>query len=150
MNDESTSGNEAPISGDSDIMTPPAPTDGQSTSDAALRPSAGIASLCHWSFLMAFVVPFTNLILPLVLLYTLGKDDRFVADNAKEALNLLIASFIVGICCVPLIFLVIGIFMLIALGVCLIVFPIIAAVQTMSSTESTPVYRYPLIFRVIK
>lgn len=51
---------------------------------------------------------------------------------------------------VVLIFVVVGIFLLIALGILLIVFPIIAAIQTMSSSMDTPVYRYPMIFRLIK
>ena len=105
----------------------------------------------HWSFLVALVVPFAQLIIPLVLMnIQVGKEDKFVFENAKEALNLFIASFIAILCCIPLMFVVIGFFLVIAIVVCLIIFPIIAACQTMSSTMDTPVYRYPLIFRLIK
>lgn len=116
----------------------------------ATQPNAGIASLAHWAFLIAYVVPFASLIIPLVLLLTKGKEDAFVRENAKEALNLFICSLIMVLVFVVLIFVVVGIFLLIALGILLIVFPIIAAIQTMSSSMDTPVYRYPIIFRLIK
>ena len=120
------------------------------TQSLATQPKAGIASLAHWSFLIGFVVPFASFIIPLVLLTTTGKEDAFVRDNAKEALNLFIWMIIVSIIFVVLIFVVIGIFLFIALGVYLLVFPIIGAIQTMSSSMDTPVYRYPCIFRLIK
>lgn len=147
MNDGQHNGNEAPLSDRIDASAEPDGVSGMQSGPP--RPNAGIASLCHWSFLMSVVVPPAALVLPLVLLFTVGKEDRFVAENAKEALNLLIASTIAAICCAVLIIVVIGAFMLVALSICLVVFPIIAAVQTMSSTESTPVYRYPLIFRLV-
>ena len=118
------------------------------TSD--MQPKAGIASLAHWSFLIGYVVPFASLIIPLVLLNTTGKEDSFVRENAKEALNLFLWTIIVAIIFVILIFVLIGIPLLVALGLYILVFPIIAAVQTMSSEMETQVYRYPWIFRLIK
>ena len=117
---------------------------------SATQPNAGIASLAHWAFLISYVVPFASLIIPLVLLLTKGKEDAFVRENAKEALNLFIFSLIMILVFIVLIFVLIGIFLLIALGICLIVFPVVAAIQTMSSSMETPVYRYPMIFRLIK
>lgn len=119
-------------------------------SSDGVQPNAAMASLAHWSFLIGYVVPFANLIIPLVLLNTTGKEDSFVRDNAKEALNLFICSFIsliiFGILCIVLI----GIPLLILLAFYLLIFPIIAAIQTMSSTMDTPVYKYPCIFRLIQ
>ena len=120
------------------------------TQSSATQPKAGIASLAHWSFLICYVVPFASFIIPLVLLTTTGKEDAFVRDNAKEALNLFVWIIIVSIIFVVLIFFVIGIFLFIALGVYLLVFPIVGAIQTMGSSMDTPVYRYPCIFRLIK
>lgn len=114
------------------------------------QPQAGLASLSHWSYLMAWVVPFANLILPIVLLNTTGKKDSFVRENAIEALNLFISVLIYTIISIILVFVGIGILLLIALGICCIIFPIIAAIQTMGSTMETPVYRYPLIIRFIQ
>ena len=111
--------------------------------------NAGIASLAHWSFLIGWVVPFASLIIPLVLYNTTGKDDAFVKANAKEALNLLLFSFIVGIVSFPLCFIIIGFFVLFSLGLFVIIFPIIAAIQTMSAKQGDAPYRYPIIFRLL-
>ena len=121
-----------------------------SPSSLNVQPNAGIASLAHWAFLIGYVVPFASLIIPLVLLSTTGKQDAFVRDNAKEALNLFIFSiigFIVfGLLCIILI----GIPLVIALAIYILVLPIVAAIQTMSSTIDSEPYRYPWIFRLIK
>ena len=119
------------------------------SSDA--QPLAGLASLAHWSFLIGGL---PSLVIPVVLLVTTGKKDEFVRDNAKEAINLLlfiiICSVIFGILCATVIFLCVGVPLFIAMGLFVLVFSIVAAVQTMSSTMDTPVYRYPIIFRLIK
>ncbi|MBC8203190.1 MAG: DUF4870 domain-containing protein [Planctomycetes bacterium] len=112
--------------------------------------NASVASLAHWSFLIGFVVPFASLIIPLVLYNTTGKDDPFVKANAKEALNLFLFSVIMGIVFGLLILVLIGIPLLILLGLYMIVFQIIAAIQTMSAKQGDPVYTYPSIFRLIQ
>jgi len=145
MTEENNTGSE------SNMETPQDAPVVQSDGGDAVQPNAALASLSHWSFIIGLVVPFASLIVPLVLMnIQVGKEDAFVRENAKEALNLFIASFIALICCIPLIFIVLGIFLMIAIAVLLIIFPIIAACQTMGSTMSTPVYRYPMIFRLIK
>ena len=111
--------------------------------------NAGIASLAHWSFLIGGVVPFASLIIPLVLYNTTGKEDAFVKANAKEALNLLLFSFIVGIVSIPLCFIIVGFFVLFSLGLFVIIFSIIAAIQTMSAKQGDAPYRYPIIFRLL-
>ena len=118
-------------------------------SSNGVRTNAGVASLAHWSFLIGYVVPFASLIIPLVLLVTTGKEDSFVRDNAKEALNLFIFILICAIVFAILCIVLIGIPLLILLGLYSIIFPIIAAVQTMSSTNDSPIYKYPWIFRLI-
>ena len=151
MTDENNAGNEAPITNQNVDSTSSAAVV-EVGAGGAIQPNASLASLAHWSFLVALVVPFAQLIIPLVLMnIQVGKDDKFVFENAKEALNLFIASFIAILCCLPLILIFfLGIFLLIAIAICLIIFPIVAACQTMGSTMDTPVYRYPLIFRLIK
>lgn len=111
--------------------------------------NASVASLAHWSFLIASVVPFASLIIPLVLINTVGKEDDFVKQNAKEALNLLLFAVIVGIVSIPLCFVIIGFFILIALSLFVLIFPIIAAIQTMSAKHGDAPYQYPIIFRLI-
>jgi len=124
---------------------------GIKTGSSSARPTAGLASLAHWSFPISLVVPFANLIIPLVLLLkSEGQQDEFVRDNAKEALNLLIWTFIMAIVFFVLVFVAIGIVLLFALGIYCLVMPIVAAISTMGSTEGQAIYRYPLIFRLIK
>jgi uncharacterized Tic20 family protein len=111
---------------------------------------ANVASLAHWAFLISFVVPFTSLIIPLVLYNTTGKDDPFVKANAKEALNLFLFMLIMGFVFALLILVLIGIPLLILLGLYTIVFPIIAAIQTMSAKQGDIPYQYPVIFRILQ
>ncbi len=113
------------------------------------EPNAAAASLAHWSFLIGYVVPFASLIIPLVLYNTTGREDDFVKGNAKEALNLLVFAVIVGIAAIPLCLIIVGFFMLLALGLFILVFPIIAAIQTMSAKQGDAPYKYPVIFRLI-
>jgi len=113
------------------------------------EPNATLASLAHWSFLIAWVVPFVNLIIPLVLYNTTGKEDAFVKANAKEALNLFLFSFLMLCVFGILVIILIGIPLLLLLGLYMLIFPIIAAVQTMSAKQGSAPYRYPMIFRLI-
>ena len=113
------------------------------------EPNATLASLAHWSFLIAYVVPFASLIIPLVLYNTTGKEDEFVKANAKEALNLFIFAFLLCIVFALLILVLIGIPLLILLWLYVVIFPIIAAVQTMSAKQGDAAYQYPCIFRLI-
>lgn len=121
----------------------------QQTRPSNNEPNATLASLAHWSFLIAFVVPFANLIIPLVLYNTTGKEDVFVKANAREALNLLLFVIIMGIVFALLVFVIIGIPLLLLLGLFTLVMPIIAAIQTMSASKGDAVYNYPIIFRLI-
>lgn len=123
--------------------------DEQQTTPSNEEPNASLASLAHWSFLIAWVVPFANLIIPLVLFNTTGKKDRFVKDNAKEALNLFLFTIIMIIIFTLLCFVLIGFPLLILLSLYVLIFPIIAAVNTMSAQEGDEVYQYPIIFRLI-
>ena len=121
----------------------------QQSNPSREEPNATLASLAHWSFLIGWVVPFANLIIPLVLFNTKGKEDPFVKENAKEALNLVIFSFLMLCVFAVLIIVVIGIPLIVLLFFYLLIFPIIAAIQTMSANEGAEVYRYPFIFRVL-
>jgi len=80
---------------------------------------------------------------------TTCKEDAFVKENAKEALNLFLFSLIVGILFAFLILVIIGIPLLGLLVLFLLVFPIIAATQTMSAKQGDAPYKYPIIFRLI-
>ncbi|MGE5429471.1 MAG: DUF4870 domain-containing protein [Syntrophomonadaceae bacterium] len=102
--------------------------------------------LCHLSALLMFVVPFGNIIGPLVI-WTLKKDvSSFVNDQGKESLNFQISMTIYLIVAAFLILIVIGILLLIILGIVELILIIVASVQA----NDGKAYRYPLTMRFIK
>jgi uncharacterized Tic20 family protein len=110
---------------------PPLPFDGV---DKAL------AVLCHLSLFFGFAF-----ILPLVVFLIRNKESPLVAAHAKEALNFHISLIFYALLCVPLIFVVIGIPLMIVLGLGASVCAIIAAVRAAEGV----VYQYPLTIRLI-
>jgi uncharacterized Tic20 family protein len=96
--------------------------------------------LCHLSILIG--VPF---LLPLIVYLAMKSDSEYVAANAREALNFHISVLIYAICCVPLVFILIGIPLLWLIGLLTLIFAIIAAVK---ATEGG-CYRYPLTLRLV-
>ncbi len=102
--------------------------------------------LCHLIALVGFIIPLGSIIGPLVI-WLVKKDEMpFVNDQGKESLNFEITMLIGVIICLILTFVVIGLFLLVALGIYWLVFVIIAA---MKANEGIA-YRYPYAIRLIK
>lgn len=104
------------------------------------------ALLAHLAALLGFVFPFGNVVGPLLVWLIKRESLPLVDDQGKEALNFNITVAIATAICLPLMFVLIGIPLLAAVGVYWLVFVIIAAVQTNNGTA----YRYPFILRLIK
>ena len=103
------------------------------------------AMFCHLSALIGFIIPFGNVIAPLVL-WTLKKEEYpLVNDQGKEALNFQISMTIYVIASIILIFVVIGIILLILLGIFSLIVIIIAAIKANEGEK----YRYPLTIRFL-
>ena len=100
---------------------------------------------CHLAGLCGYIIPFGNILGPLII-WQLKKEDSFVDDQGKEALNFQISIMIYVIVSALLMFLCIGIFLLIAVAIFNLVFLLIAAIKA-NDGES---YRYPLTIRLIK
>ena len=102
--------------------------------------SKNIGMLCHLLGL------FTNFVGPLILWLIKKDDDKFVDDQGKEALNfqitVAIAYFVGGL----LTMLCIGVVILAAVGICDLVFCILACV----AASKGQAYRYPLCIRLVK
>lgn len=97
------------------------------------------AMLCHLSvFLLGWLGP-------LVIWLIQREKMPLVDDQGKEALNFQISLIIYSMICVPFIFALIGVFMLLALGVFSLVVTIIGAMQAYQGIA----YRYPLCIRLI-
>lgn len=102
------------------------------------------------SHLLGLLVGFLG---PLIVMLTKGKESPFVRDQAVEALNFqltsLIAMFVGTIVTIVLIFVIIGLFLipvLMAMGVAVVVFEILAIVAANQGTA----YRYPVNLRMVK
>jgi len=104
------------------------------------------AMLCHLSSLAGYIIPFGNILGPLVVWMMKKETMPLVDDQGKESLNFQITVAIAAIVCIPLIFVCVGIFLLIAVGILDLVFTIIASIQASKGTA----YRYPFALRLIK
>ncbi len=97
--------------------------------------------LSHLSMLVG-----VGIILPLVVYLAMRHESEYLAQNAKEALNFHISIYIYCLCCVPLVFIVIGIPILMLIGISSLILAIIATVKA----SDGGCYRYPLTLRLVK
>jgi uncharacterized Tic20 family protein len=103
------------------------------------------AMFCHLSGLAGFIIPFGNIIGPLVV-WVIKKDEYpLVNDQGKEALNFQISMTIYILVSVVLIFVAIGILFLIALALFAIFAIVIASIKASEGKK----YRYPLTIRFL-
>ena len=118
------------------MQTPP-------LSDAPLAPKGSDkiwSMLSHLSALLG-----VGFVLPLVVYLAMRQESEYVAANAREALNFHISVLIYTLCCVPLVFIVVGIPLLIVLGLGSLVLAIIATIKA----SDGGCYRYPLTLRLV-
>lgn len=96
--------------------------------------------LCHLGALAGIIVPFGNIIGPLIFWLVKRNEFAFVDEQGKNALNFQISLTIYGLISAVLCLIVIGFVMLVALLVFGLVMTIMAAVKA-SDGQS---FRYPL------
>lgn len=96
--------------------------------------------LSHLSALLG-----VGFVLPLVVYLAMRHESESVAAHAREALNFHISVLIYCLCCLPLVFVLIGIPLLLVIGLGSLVLAIIATVKA-SNGEC---YRYPLTLRLV-
>ena len=105
-----------------------------------------LAMACHLSAFAGIVIPFGNILGPLIV-WLLTKDAYPLADDqGKESLNFQISVFLYSIVCGLLVFLVVGIFLLLVL----MLFAVIQVIKASISANNGNKYRYPLCIRFIK
>lgn len=86
-----------------------------------------------------------GIILPLVVYLAMKGDSEYVRENAREALNFHLSLLIYCICCIPLVFIIIGIPLLVIIAVVSFVLAIVAAIKAADGG----CYRYPLSIRLV-
>ncbi|UCD80366.1 MAG: DUF4870 domain-containing protein [Desulfobacterales bacterium] len=104
------------------------------------------AMFSHIGTFAAFVVPFGNIIAPLIIWQIKKDESSFVAQHSKESLNFQISLMIYSLASTLLVLLIIGIFLLIGL----LVFNIIAVIIAGVGANEGEHYRYPMTIRFFK
>lgn len=127
---------------------PPTEPSPQPPTDLATTPDARRwAMLCHLLALSGLLGNGIGFLLgPLVAWLVKREDHPFIDVQGREAVNFQITMFLALIVCVPFAFLLIGIPVMIAIGILMVVFPIIGAIQASEGKS----YRYPLTIRFIQ
>ena len=104
------------------------------------------ALICHLSGLCGYVVPFGNLIAPIII-WSMKKDEMPMVDaHGKEVINFQISFTIWIVSSIILVFLLIGIPILIVLAILQLIFIIIGAIKA----DSGVLFHYPMTIRFIK
>ena len=102
--------------------------------------------LCHLSALSGFIIPFGNIIGPLII-YSMKKDEyAFVADQGKESLNFQISVLIYLMISAIAALLIVGIFFLMLVPLLSLILTVVASVRA----NDGEYYRYPLCIQIIK
>jgi uncharacterized Tic20 family protein len=124
--------------------TTPSPI--ENTEQPAAKEACTFAMLCHLGALAGYLIPFGNIVGPLV--FWLSKKDQyaFVDDQGKESLNFQITVSIVAIISAILTIVVIGFILLLIVAIGSLVLVIMATV----AASSGKAYRYPVCLRLIK
>jgi uncharacterized Tic20 family protein len=102
--------------------------------------------LAHLSSLAGFIIPFGNIIGPVVVWQIQKDKSAFVDYHGKESLNFQISMLIAYCVALLLCIIFIGVPILIALGVLNIVFAVMAGVKA----NNGEYYKYPYSIRFIK
>jgi uncharacterized Tic20 family protein len=101
--------------------------------------------LCHIAALAGFVVPFGNILGPLILWLIKRQEIPSVDAHGKESLNFQISVTIYLAVAAVLMLVLIGFFLMIGIAIASIVLVVIAAVKA----SNGELYRYPLTIRFI-
>jgi len=99
-----------------------------------------LAILCHVSLFLG-----VGFILPLIVFLVKRTESPYVAAHAKEVLNFHISLLIYFICAIPLVFILIGIPIFLALGLMSFICAIIATIRA----SEGGFFFYPLTIRFI-
>lgn len=103
------------------------------------------AMLLHLSQFCSFIIPLAGLVVPVVMWIT-KKEDSYIDEQGKVVANWIISSLIYFAISLMLMLVVIGVFTLIALLICSIIFTVMGAVRANDGI----IKNYPLSIRFIK
>lgn len=102
---------------------------------------------CHLAALAGFLVPFGNIVGPLVIWLIKREAMPMVDRHGKESLNFQITVSIAFLICIPLMFVLIGFPLALAVGIGALILTIMAAVKVSNGDFE---YKYPFAIRLLK
>jgi len=105
------------------------------------------AMICHLSALAGFLIPFGNILGPLIVWLIKRGEMPQVESNGKEAINFQITVSIAMLICIPLMFVLIGIPLMFAIGLGALILTIMAAVKVANGEFE---HKYPMTIRLLK
>ena len=105
------------------------------------------AMICHLSALAGFLIPFGNIVGPLIVWLIKRAEMPMVDVHGKEALNFQITVSIAMVVCIVLMLVLIGFLLAFIVGLGALVLTVMAAVKVSNGEFG---YRYPLTIRLLK
>ena len=104
------------------------------------------AMFCHVAAFAGFIIPFGNIVGPLVIWLIKREEMPFVDDQGRESLNFQISVTIYLFVSALLILVFIGVLLIVAL----VLFDLIVVIMAIIKSNEGEPYRYPLSLRIIK
>ncbi|MBK6621432.1 MAG: DUF4870 domain-containing protein [Saprospirales bacterium] len=104
------------------------------------------ATFAHLGIIAGFIIPFGNVLAPLIIWLTQRDKSSYVETHAKEALNFQITVSIFAIGGAILMIIAVGFLLLAIIGIAALVFGIMAAMKA----NQGEMYEYPFNLRLIK
>jgi len=104
------------------------------------------AMFSHIGTFAAFIIPFGNIIAPLIIWQIKKDESSFVVRHSKESLNFQISLLLYSLASIPLILVIIGFFLLIGL----VVFNLVAVIMAGVKANEGQYYKYPMTIRFFK
>lgn len=103
-------------------------------------------TLLHVSQFAGFIVPYAGFVLPIVMWISNKDQNQVINQHGKNIVNWLISGTIYAIAAGILTIILIGIPLLVAVGICAVIFPIIGAVKA----SNDEIWQYPLTIQFLK
>lgn len=125
---------------------PENPQESPQNTEAVSQDDRNLGMLCHLIALVGLLIPFGNILGPLVIWLVKKDQSSFVDVEGKEALNFNITVAIAGFVSFLLMAVAIGF----ALVVIVAIFWIVMAIVAASKASSGEHYRYPLTLRLVQ
>lgn len=102
--------------------------------------------LCHLSALAGFVLPFGNILGPLIVWQLKKNEIPSVEAHGKDALNFQITVTLAILICLPLMLLIIGFVLAPLIGIASLVLLVIAGIKA----NNGEAYAYPFSLKLVK